>query len=135
MPAKRFTRRALLKRAAWGAAGLAVPHVISSAALGLAGTIAPSNRITLGCIGTGGMGTHDMTLFLQVPEVQLVALCDPKRAARENALRAATAAGAGEGIVACQDFRELVALVSHQRVCAGLYRRLGDPPCRHCPVG
>ncbi len=109
MPAKRFTRRALLKRAAWGSAGLAVPHVISSAALGLAGTIAPSNRITLGCIGTGGMGTHDMTLFLQVPEVQLVALCDPKRAARENALRAATAAGAGEGIVACQDFRELVA--------------------------
>jgi len=109
MRAEDFTRRAFLQRATCVSASLAVPYIVPPAALGLAGTIAPSNRITLGCIGTGGMGTYDMTLFLQLPEVQLVALCDPKQPARERALQTATAAGAGEGIDLYGDFRELVA--------------------------
>ena len=88
--------------------GLAVPTIVSSSALGRAGTIAPSNRITLGCIGTGGMGTHDMTLFLQLPEVQLLCLCDVKKAARERALQTAIAAGAGTDVAQYVDFRELV---------------------------
>ncbi len=54
------------------------------------------------------MGTADMSLFLQLPEVQLVALCDPKQPAREQALQAATAAGAGQGVALYGDFRELV---------------------------
>ena len=104
----RTTRRDFLRQAAGASAGLALPHIISSAALGGAGTVAPSNRITLGCIGTGNMGTADMSLFLQLPEVQLVALCDVKKAARDNALQVATAAGAGQGIALYEDFRELV---------------------------
>ena len=94
----RSTRRAFLRTTAGAAAGLAVPYIVSPAALGLSGTVAPSNRITLGCIGTGNMGTGDMSMFLQLPDVQLVALCDVKTAARENALRVATAAGAGQGV-------------------------------------
>ncbi len=78
----RTTRRDFLRQATGASAGLVLPHIISSAALGGAGRVAPSNRITLGCIGTGGMGTADMSLFLQLPEVQLVALCDVKKAAR-----------------------------------------------------
>ena len=108
MHANHFTRRAFLRGATWAAAGLAIPQFVSPSALGLAGTIAPSNRITLGCIGTGGMGTYDMSLFLQLPEVQLVALCDAKQPARERALQTATAAGAGPGIALYGDFRELV---------------------------
>ncbi len=104
----RTTRRNFLRRAVGASAGLALPLFVSPSALGLAGAVAPSNRITLGCIGTGNMGTHDMNLFLQLPEVQLVALCDVKQAARENALGVATAAGAGQGVTLYEDFRDLV---------------------------
>jgi len=36
--------------------GRRVPVRVPSSALGKAGAVAPSNRITVGCIGVGGMG-------------------------------------------------------------------------------
>lgn len=70
-------RREFMKRtvlAAGAAAGF--PYIIPSSALGLAGTVAPSNRITMGSIGLGGQGTRDMEQFLRMKDVQVVALCD-----------------------------------------------------------
>lgn len=46
---------------------------------------APSERITLGCIGVGGMGRGDMGAFLGSHDAQVLAVCDVKRTAREAA--------------------------------------------------
>ena len=73
----RITRRHLLKVTA-GALGAAAvgPYVVPASALGAEDRPAPSNRVTIGCIGLGGRGTVDMHEFLGRDRAQVVALCD-----------------------------------------------------------
>ena len=104
----KISRRRFLKRVAGTAAVAAFPYIVPSSALGKAGTVAPSNRITVGCIGTGGMGRGDMGLFLQLPDAQIVAVCDAKQTARQLAL-ALVGQGGQKGCAEYRDFRELVA--------------------------
>ena len=77
---QRITRRSLLKRVI-RAAGVtaAFPYIVPSSALGSSGSVAPSKRIVMGCIGTGNQGTNDMRAFLQDKRVQIVAVCDVNR--------------------------------------------------------
>ena len=35
-----------------------------------------ADKIRIGCIGVGGMGTGNMNKFMQKPEVEVVAVCD-----------------------------------------------------------
>lgn len=58
------------------ASALALPYFVPSSALGKAGTVAPSNRITMGAIGLGGRGMGVMRGFLGRKDVQMMALCD-----------------------------------------------------------
>jgi predicted dehydrogenase len=60
-------------------AGFAFPALVPGSALGLSGTVAPSNRITLGVIGTGNQGFNDIRSFLRDERVQIVAVCDVNR--------------------------------------------------------
>ena len=54
---KRHSRRQFLTRAAAGTTAVATaPYVITSAALGAAGAVPPSERITVGFIGLGSHG-------------------------------------------------------------------------------
>jgi predicted dehydrogenase len=64
-------------------ATIGFPYVIPSSALGKAGDVAPSSRITMGSIGVGGMGTNNMRAFLSQPDVQVVAVCDVVKASDE----------------------------------------------------
>src|SRR3954471_5049602 len=73
------SRRTFLRRTAQAAAGFAFPTIIPGSALGLAGKVAPSNRITLGVIGTGNQGFNDIRSFLRDERVQIVAVCDVNR--------------------------------------------------------
>src|SRR5450755_2323048 len=66
-------RRAFLKTTA---AAISAPLFIPASALGRDGSVAPSNRITMGVIGTGNQGTGDMKNFLRDERVQVVAVCD-----------------------------------------------------------
>jgi predicted dehydrogenase len=61
------------------AAGFAFPTIVPGSALGLSDTVAPSNRITLGVIGTGNQGFNDIGSFLKDDRVQIVAVCDANR--------------------------------------------------------
>lgn len=54
---------------------LAVPMIVPSSILG-ANRVAPSNRITVGVIGLGSMGTGNLQNFLQQDDAQVVAVCD-----------------------------------------------------------
>ena len=73
----RIDRRGFLKQAAGISAAVGFPYLIRSSALGKAGSVAASNRITIGFIGVGGHGI-DMNLrtFLGQPDAQAVAVCD-----------------------------------------------------------
>lgn len=87
MPEKRnVNQRQFLRRAAavvGGAAGF--PYFAPSAGLGKAGSVAPSERITLGCIGLGIRGTTHLRTFPGHREAQIVAVCDLYRSRREAA--------------------------------------------------
>ncbi len=80
----KIDRRRFLSGAFAGAVGtVAFPYVVSSSALGGAGNVAPSSRITMGSIGVGGMGTNNMRAFLSNSDVQVVAVCDVTEASNE----------------------------------------------------
>ena len=114
---KNISRRQFLKRTSVAAAGaIGFPYVVSSSVLG-AGSIAPSNRITLGFIGTGkqGYGTL-LRSFLNIPDFQVIAVCDVdalkcKRAKDRTERKYARqkAKGAFKGCADYNDFRDLLA--------------------------
>jgi len=66
-------RRKFLKEVIGAAVGtMSFPYIVPSPALGKAGNVEPSSRITMGFIGVGGMGTNNMRAFLSQPDVQVV---------------------------------------------------------------
>ncbi|HMO84891.1 MAG TPA: Gfo/Idh/MocA family oxidoreductase [Lacipirellulaceae bacterium] len=71
------TRRGFLKRSSLLAAAGAAPYVVPATVFGAE---APSNRITLACIGVGNQGALILQRFLQRPGCQVVAVCDVNRA-------------------------------------------------------
>ena len=80
MRVRKATRRQFLQRAgATATAAVAFPHIVPSSALGKDGAVAPSNRIAMGWIGTGGQGRGLMGIFMGWPEAQVVAACDVDR--------------------------------------------------------
>src|ERR1035438_4744024 len=78
-----FGRREFLRRAVLACGALAVPQVIPGSALGLDGAVAPSERIVMGGIGLGGRGGYDLSILLQFPEVQFIAVCDVQKPHRD----------------------------------------------------
>ncbi|MHC4574562.1 MAG: Gfo/Idh/MocA family protein [Planctomycetota bacterium] len=79
--AQTLGRREFLKRAAVTAsAAFGFPYVVPSSVFG---ADAPGNRIVMGCIGVGGMGTNNLRAFLQYRDVQIVAVCDVVTGSRE----------------------------------------------------
>jgi predicted dehydrogenase len=61
------------------ALGLGFPSIVPARALGLSGSVAASERITLAIIGTGNQGFNDIWTFLRDERVQIVAVCDVNR--------------------------------------------------------
>ena len=95
-----FSRRRFLQ-----ASALAFPTLISSRALGLAGSVAPSRRVALGVIGCGGRMGGVLGAFLQNKEVEVRAVCDVVAAKREG-YRSRFKLGEADSHT---DFRDLVA--------------------------
>lgn len=85
MKRSKLTRRNFLRGATATAAGIvAVPSVVTSAALGKRKRPAASERINIGHIGVGNMGGGDVTRFMHLKEAQCVAVCDPFQSRREE---------------------------------------------------
>jgi predicted dehydrogenase len=62
------------------------PTTVPAAAVGGGKEIPPSDRLTVGFIGIGNMGTNHLTnFFLNAKEVQLVAMCDVREEVRNRA--------------------------------------------------
>jgi predicted dehydrogenase len=104
------TRREFIKRAAATSAGvIGFPYIVRSSALGADGSVAPSNRIVFGAIGTGGKGSGDMREFAGFPEVQVVAVCDVDAGHRDGARDWVNNHYKSKDCKAYSDFRDLLA--------------------------
>ena len=75
-----LSRRSFLRRAAGAAGAVGVPWMVPGSALGADGSIAPSERITIGMIGVGRqVVAYNLPFFLDAPDAQVVVLCDVDR--------------------------------------------------------
>lgn len=98
-----FPRRDFLKRTV---AAVAAPLVVPS---GVLGQNAPSKRIAIGVIGTGGRGrSHIADGFRNLPESRVVAVCDVDAASRDRAKRIVDDIYGDASCAVFEDFRELV---------------------------
>ena len=79
-PTKRQSHRKKLSRRKFvlsGSAAAAAFAIVPRHVLGGAGFVAPSEKITLAYIGCGTQGLREMLAMLAMPDVQIVAVCDP----------------------------------------------------------
>jgi len=100
---KGISRRQMLRRSV--AAAFVTPYVISSLR---AGTPA-SERITMGAIGLGGQGMHNLKSFLTFPDVRVLAICDVDANHRQTAKKTVDDAYGNKDCVTCNDFQEVLA--------------------------
>jgi predicted dehydrogenase len=99
------TRRRFLQGAAAAGAALAWPAIVPARVLG---ADAPSNKILMGAIGLGGMGTGDLQGFLGDGRVRVVGVCDVDAKNRERARRLVNDRYKNEDCKGYMDFRELI---------------------------
>ena len=100
-------RRQFLKLGAVAGAAVGVPYFAPASSLGFGGHVAPSDRISMGFIGTGGKGRHNMVSFLGFKDVQVVAVCDVDAQQKAAALKEVSNRTGSEDCVGYGDFREL----------------------------
>ena len=106
-----MNRRSFLKQTAQATLGAAVfPYVVAPSSLGKAGSVAASERITVGFIGTGGHGiAMNLKMFLAQPDAQAVAVCDVDPVNLKKGLDTVNAKYGNNDCATYQDFREVLA--------------------------
>jgi predicted dehydrogenase len=111
----RITRRQFLGRTAALSGLITLPWIIPSSAQGADGNTAPSERITVGCVGLGNQGSGLLRGFLGKPDVQIVAVCDVHATKREGTRELVDKnyakryrKGVYKGCSTYNDFRDLV---------------------------
>jgi predicted dehydrogenase len=83
----------------------------------LFGADAPSNKITLGCIGVGWQGGGNLGNFLALDDCQVVAICDVDESHLKEAVDKVNAKYGNQDCKAYKDFRELLARKDIDAVC------------------
>jgi predicted dehydrogenase len=107
---KKIKRRDFIKQSSGAILGaLTFPQIIPSTVFTKPGQVAPSDRITLGCIGVGGQGTDNLRGFLNKEEVQVIAVCDVDRNHRDIAKDLIDENYKNQDCATYNDFRELLA--------------------------
>jgi predicted dehydrogenase len=102
-------RRDFLKRVAIPVIGSACfPSIIPASALGRDGTTSPNNRIVMGCIGVGEMGSGHLQSLLEYPDVRVAAICDVRESFRRPAKDRVDAKYGDRSCDTTNDFRELL---------------------------
>ncbi|PTX99755.1 hypothetical protein DB346_18225 [Verrucomicrobia bacterium LW23] len=110
-----MNRRSFIQMLSATAGACAFPSIASAQTLGLNGKTAPSNRITLGFIGVGGMGSGTMRAAAGNSRVEILSVCDVDRGratiAQEHVERAYAPrkqSGEYKGCDTTGDFRKLL---------------------------
>jgi len=146
-----MNRRTFLQKTSFAASSLAVPTLVPARVLGQtrSGVPAPSDRVTVGLIGAGRQGSGNNLVgadlkalsaripgLLDVPEAQVVAVCDADRWRMNRAkglieqhYAKNTASGRYRGCATPGDFRELLARTDLDAVM------ISTPDFWHVPMG
>ena len=104
MANQELNRRRFLKysaSAAGAAAGAAVT-IVPRHVLGGQGHVPPSEKLTMALIGCGTQGLTELVRMLPIPQIQLVAVCDPNTQSEDyiewgkGSVRRTIAAGLGK---------------------------------------
>ena len=111
---KRLSRRRFIGQV--GGAAIGFPYLVRSSALGKAGHVAASNRITLGFIGVGSHGRgRNLRMFLPNDDAQVVAVCDVDsnylKEAEQMVIKHYSddqSSGKFKGCYTTKDFREVI---------------------------
>jgi hypothetical protein len=110
-----ISRRSFLRQGLSLAGVLAAPEILSPAVFGADGQVAPSNRVAVGLIGRGAMGSGHLQRLAYDKNFQLLAVCDVDQSRREagrtsvNEIYASTQPeGGGPGCKAYNDYREIL---------------------------
>jgi myo-inositol 2-dehydrogenase / D-chiro-inositol 1-dehydrogenase len=100
---KHTSRRHFLRASA---IGVTLPYIIPASVLG---ADAPSNRITIGFIGTGDHGTTwNLSRYLELREAKVLMVCDVDGARMRRAKAMVDAAYDNEDCATTRDFREVL---------------------------
>lgn len=86
-----------------------MPAIIPGSALGLNGSVAPSNRISMAAIGIGPRGRLVLSHFLKAPDARFVTVCDVQKANRRTAKMMVDRAYGNEDCTATPDLLEVFA--------------------------
>ncbi len=114
----KLTRRNFIKLAfAYSSIAGIAPQIVKPSVLGADGAVSPSNRVTLGFIGTGDHGLNrNINGFIRHKDAMIVAVCDVDKARREHAKKFVEERyseqikdGAYKGCDAYNDFRDILA--------------------------
>jgi len=120
MAHRKITRRSFMKTTVLGVGGTAgFPYIVPSSVLGGDGQVSPSDRITLGLIGTGNINGHHRETFIAEKDVRIVAVCDPVLSRREASRDRINQAYGGSVCNNYRDFRDLLAREDIDAVCIG----------------
>lgn len=102
------TRREFLNGSLASIAAFSAPRFVPAHAIGVNGSPAPSEKITLGVIGIGPRGTYDLKPMLDLADVQCVAVADVQASRREAAKRMVDEHYGSQSCTAVRDFRKLL---------------------------
>ena len=98
-----ITRRRFIRAAA---AGVGLPAIVPASVFG-ANT--PSNRLTMGGIGIGGQGMHNLKNFLQCDDLRVLAVCDVDAGHLTRAKEEVNRTYGNGDCATYRDFRDLLA--------------------------
>jgi hypothetical protein len=102
-------RRKFLKASLSSAIGtIGIPILVPSNVIAGIGKTSPSDRIIMGAIGVGQMGTGHIRSFMGYDDVQMVAVCDVRKEHRDRAKDLADANYGNQDCTTYNDFRELL---------------------------
>lgn len=111
MSQNKMLRRSFLRRGvSTAAAAVAAPYFVPASVLGFNGAVPPSDKITVGFIGTGSHGTHhNLPNYLKQPDTQILAVCDVDGQNMATAKQKVDEQYGNSDCGTTQDFRDILA--------------------------
>ena len=118
-------RRTFLKQSLAFSAVFAAPNIVTKS---LFGADAPSNRVNVGQIGCGGIGSgYHIPILSAMPDVRIVAVADAYKSRRDAAAANLNAKYGAGTVTAYADFREILARPDVDAVIIGAHDNWHTP--------